>query len=94
MTYRNNGLVLVKNLPLGILFRIAPRMLFTEALLLGNLARHRNQAAFRAVIKGRIKCLPMLPVIIKKRHVLMKHRAISSRDLLKLMKEKAPKSAK
>jgi GT2 family glycosyltransferase len=88
MTYRNNGLVLVKNFPLTILLRLIPALVFSDVALLLKLARHRNRTALKAIIKGRLKCLPMLPTFIKKRRIMNRHRNISNKDLLSLMREK------
>ncbi len=86
MVYRNNLPMLVKNFPLNILVRIAPRLIVSDIQSLYGLWRHRNHLAMKSIVKGRLYSLPMLPKFIAKHRQLKKQAVIPSKQLWRIMK--------
>lgn len=85
LIYRNNFLVMIKNLPLGTLLRTVPGIFLSDLKTLWQLLRGHNFGTAKALIKGRLFWLPMLPKFYRKRRQLKKHRKISRRALRELM---------
>ncbi len=85
MIYRNNSLMLLKNLPIGVLLKITPGVLTTDLATLWKLFKDKNYATMKAILKGRLYSLPLLFRFIPKRRMLKKHRRISTKLLWKQM---------
>lgn len=86
MAYRNNLLLLIKNLPIVILWRVIPATLMTDIETLIKLLRHRNYSPAKAIIRGRLASLPMIPLFIKKHRQLQRQKTIDTASLWRLMK--------
>lgn len=85
MAYRNNLLLLIKNLPLSILIKVIPGMLITDMRTLKYLLRHQNYAPAKAIIRGRLHSLPMIPKFIGKHRQLKRHWQVNSKTIWQLM---------
>ncbi len=85
LIYRNNLLMMVKNLPLSTLLRTIPGAMATDIKTLWQLLRGRNYATAKALVKGRLYSLPKLPKFIGKRRQLKKHRKVTKSELHDLM---------
>lgn len=85
LIYRNNFLMLVKNLPLGVLIRVIPGAIVTDLKTLGQLLRSKNFATAKAILRGRLYSLPLLPKFYSKRRQLKPCRKISRGLLRQLM---------
>jgi GT2 family glycosyltransferase len=83
--YRNNALLLLKNLPLGFLLLALPLALLNDLSVLFSSLRGRNMLAVRKIIKGRLHSTRMFGLFLKKRRIQKKYRKISSASLWKLM---------
>lgn len=84
--YRNNYLMLLKNLPAALLARATIGTLISDIVTIIKLARHRNTTSIKAIIKGRLASLKLIPLFIKKRKKVMRARKISSESLKELMR--------
>jgi GT2 family glycosyltransferase len=81
MIYRNNLLLLIKNLPLPILLRVLPGVFVTDLITLGKLLKSRNFPTIKALLRGRFSSLSMMMPFIRKHHILTKNQAISHAQL-------------
>jgi GT2 family glycosyltransferase len=86
MIYRNNLPLLIKNLPLSVLIRTIPGVIATDLVTLARLAKSRNIATIKALLKGRAVSLCLIPLFIRKRRILKQVRDINVSQLLALMK--------
>lgn len=86
MTYRNNALVIYKNLPASTIIRVIPGLIFTDLESLYRTFRGRNYTAFKAIIKGRFRSLSMLFKLRNKRKLLQKYKVITNAELWEIMK--------
>jgi len=86
MIYRNNLPLLIKNLPMDILLKAIPGVIATDIMTMWNLAKSRNLLALKALLKGRLVGFSLIPLFIRKRHLLKKVRKVSSSQLSALMK--------
>lgn len=68
LTYRNNLGLLVKNLPLIILIKMAPRVFMGDIRTIQTLKRTGRSKLIKLVIKGRIASLVTLPNYLFKRN--------------------------
>lgn len=59
LIYRNNLPLLVKNLPLPIVLKILPRLAAADCRILYGLVRGRNYVVAKALLRGRLRSLPM-----------------------------------
>jgi GT2 family glycosyltransferase len=85
MTYRNNALVLIKNLPFRIIMKTLPGMMRAELSRLRGFWRERKYKEIQAMVKGRFQSIPRIPIFLKKRHEFKKYWKISEQDLWALM---------
>ncbi|NCC99947.1 MAG: glycosyltransferase family 2 protein [Bacteroidia bacterium] len=85
MTFRNNTGLLVKNLPLGILFRLLVKIPKADLAAIKHLRRTGRKTAIPAVIQGRLKSLQYIPLFLRKRKKLKPLRVVDEDYLWKLM---------
>jgi GT2 family glycosyltransferase len=85
MIYRNNPLVLVKNLPLPILLVALTGLLAWDTRALANYMRARNYREATFVIRGRLGSLRLLVRFARKRRSVLACRAASTRAIVSLM---------
>jgi GT2 family glycosyltransferase len=86
MVYRNGLPMLIKNFPLGILLRIAPRLIFSDIQNALNLLRHRNYKALKYFVRGRLRSFLMLRRFFTKRRQLKKSWVLPNAELWRIMK--------
>jgi len=86
MCYRNNLPLLIKNLPAGFLAVAILGAIATDLETLVGLARSKNLISLKAIIKGRIASLKMVPMFVHKRRQFNKFRTIDKKSLKQLMK--------
>lgn len=86
MIYRNNLPLLIKNLPLGILLKALPGVIATDTLTILKLVKSKNVATAKAILKGRLASIRLIPLFVRKRYILKKASKISTSQLLSLMK--------
>ena len=86
MTFRNNLGLLIKNLPLPILFTIIVRIPKSDIASMRHLKRIGKSYAIPAVIQGRLHSIVFIPIFIYKRIQLSKHKNIDKDFLWKLMR--------
>jgi GT2 family glycosyltransferase len=87
MSYRNNAYVIVKNFPLGIIFKLLPGLVGTELQSIYNNARGRNYVAIKAMIKARFASLLHLRTYTAKRKILKPYVAASKQEIWRLMSD-------
>lgn len=85
MTFRNNGLVLVKNMPWLILIKILPRLIRSDIETIKSVRAQGNKKLVRIVIYGRLKSLLLVPLFIFKRLKMTGQRKIDRDYLWQLM---------
>lgn len=85
MTFRNNTGLLVKNLPISILWRVLVRMPGADRAAIRHLKRTGRGKAVPAIIRGRLCSLLYLPIFIGKRRQLRRLRSIDAHTLWYLM---------
>lgn len=85
MVNHNRWPLLIKNMPIGIIMRIIPRMVAGDVQELYRIARAKNFIIIRKFIWGRVVGFFSLFGYMKKRRVIMKARKINSKDLWELM---------
>jgi GT2 family glycosyltransferase len=76
-TYRNNALILYKNMPWSILIRMVKGAIRTDLATLSNHLEQRRYRVAWAILRGRIVSIFMLPLYMGKRR---KMRHVSKRD--------------
>jgi GT2 family glycosyltransferase len=81
---RNHVLMILKNYPLFLLFRLAPRLLVFQILWLGLTIRKH---VFHAWCKGFIESLFLLPKALAKRRDIQSKRLLSDANLLAKLQE-------
>lgn len=86
MTFRNNMGLLIKNLPLKILFIILFRMLKADTASIRHLRRIGKSKGVAALIKGRLMGIVFIPHFLIKRYKLKPYRIIDKDYLWRLMK--------
>lgn len=86
MVNRNLLPLLVKNLPLSIIFRIAPRMLVADAREIYRIAQGRNYRIIYKYLSGRIRGIFTIPRYTKKAKLLSRSRQIKGGKIWELMK--------
>lgn len=86
MVNRNLLPLLVKNFPLSIIVRIAPRMLIADAREIYRIARGKNYKIIYKYVSGRIRGLFTIPRYAKKAKILSRSRQIKGRKIWELMK--------
>jgi GT2 family glycosyltransferase len=87
MTFRNNFPMLVKNMQLKILLRLAPRLVKSDINTMRHLWRQKEYALSLKIPSGRVAGTLMLPKMIAKRRKLEKYRKNSNSDYIwQLMK--------
>jgi GT2 family glycosyltransferase len=92
MTYKNNALVLTKNLPARIIIKVLPGLLRAELHRLRGFAREGKYSLIKVIIKGRFESIALIPEMLRKRKQLKKYWAISEAKLWAMMKNpKLPK---
>jgi len=82
-TLRNNELVRIKNVPLGVFIRCLPEFLIgmlTEFVYFA--IKHRR---LRLYFKAKLDALRMLPKMLKKREAILRNRKVTNRYLLSMM---------
>lgn len=80
---RNSEFVRIKNVPLGIFLRCLPEFIMSMILEFVYFAiKHRR---FRLYFKAKVDALRMLPVMLKKRTVIMKNKRVSNKYLRSIM---------
>ncbi len=82
-TLRNSEFVRIKNVPFGIFLKCLPEFIIgmlTEFVYFA--IRHKR---FRLYFKAKMDALKMLPKMIKKRKVIMKHKKVSNNYLHSIM---------
>lgn len=85
MTFRNNSAVLVKNLPLKLIFRALPKLIKGDIDTIITLRRTGHQQAISKVIKGRFVGFFRAFLYLGKRRKLAKVRQVDTELLWKLM---------
>lgn len=86
MCYRNNIPMAIKNFPLVLVLLLIPGAFYTDLITLLKLARHRNFVPLKAIIKGRLMGVLMIPRFLKKRSLLKASSpALSSRRIWKIL---------
>jgi GT2 family glycosyltransferase len=80
---RNIDLVLLKNLPLGLILRSAPRRLLYELGAAFYFLRLGNGAAF---VRAKLDVLRQLPSLLRKRRGIQKHRTLTNSQLRAIMR--------
>jgi GT2 family glycosyltransferase len=84
--YRNNFPMIYKNFPLSILLRMIPGLILTDCRTIIELIRGRNKVALKAMLRGRVDGFALIPVMYKKRKIMLTHKTISNHDLWQLMR--------
>lgn len=80
---RNNELVKIKNIPLGIFLRCIPDFLIGTVIeFVYFVIKHRR---LRLYLRAKIDTIRMLPRMLKKRSIIMKNRKVSHGYLLNMM---------
>jgi hypothetical protein len=82
-TLRNSEFVRIKNVPFGIFLKCLPEFIIgmlTEFVYFA--IKHKR---FRLYFKAKMDALKMLPKMIKKRKVIMKHKKVSNNYLHSIM---------
>lgn len=87
MTFRNNSGMLVKNLPLSILAKLFFRVLASDRAHIRHLRLLGRKDEAKAVVKGRLFGLLLIPIFFIKRLKLNKYRSIDKSYLWHLMKK-------
>ena len=87
MTFRNNSAVLFKNLPLGMLIKMWPKIIRGDIDTIKTLRRTNRKPAVWKVVKGRIAGLLRLPLFIRKRRVMRQLSRIENDELWSLMRK-------
>jgi GT2 family glycosyltransferase len=86
MTFRNNSAMLFKNLPMGMIVRMAPHILRGDLDTVRVLRRMGKKQAAGKVIKGRLLGLLRVPLYIVKRRKVSKQTNIPKAYLWRLMR--------
>ena len=82
-TLRNNELVKIKNIPLGIFLRCIPDFLIGTVIeFVYFVIKHKR---LRLYFRAKIDTISMLPRMLKKRSIIMKNRKVSHGYLLNMM---------
>jgi GT2 family glycosyltransferase len=84
--YRNNLPMLYKNFPASIILRMLPGLVVTDLKTILDLLRGRNKIALKAMLRGRMHGLALLPTMHKKRIQVRRNQGISTSELWRLMK--------
>lgn len=87
MTFRNNSAMLYKNLPMGLLLRLVPRIARSDLDTIRHLRALGKPEAARKVLKGRLIGLLRVPLFIRKRRIIARNRRVSSTYLWHLMRQ-------
>ncbi|MFO0862172.1 MAG: glycosyltransferase family 2 protein [Candidatus Saccharibacteria bacterium] len=87
MTFRNNSGLLVKNLPIGTLAKLLFRVISSDRARVKHLRQLGRKEEAKAVVKGRLFGLLLLPIFYIKRLRLNKSRNIDKNYLWHLMKK-------
>ena len=77
---RNRHSTMIKDIPLGILIRLFPHLLFSEIMLWPFLAV-KNPSSIVYLIRAYRESLLNLPDTIRLRRIILGHRVVSNRDL-------------
>lgn len=85
MTFRNNTALLVKNIPIRMILKMAPSIIAGDRDTVIHLYRRGQHSSAHKVIKGRLFGLLILPLYIKKAIKISKMRKISNEYLWHLM---------
>jgi GT2 family glycosyltransferase len=80
---RNIDFVYLKNLPLGLILRSAPRRLIYEAGAALHFVALGKGAAF---LRAKLDVLRQLPVILEKRRIIQRHRVLTNSQLSRIMR--------
>jgi GT2 family glycosyltransferase len=92
MTYRNNALVLIKNLPWRIIAKALPGLMAAEHARLRGFWREGKYSLIKAMVKGRLNSLVRIPIFLRKRRQFKKYWTITEAELWQLMElKKLPK---
>jgi len=94
LIYRNNPLVLVKNLPLRILLVTLTGLAAWDARAVATHLRQRDHRTAVLVIRGRLGSLRLLARFARKRRSVLARRAASSREILSLMTARRAEDAR
>jgi GT2 family glycosyltransferase len=85
MTFRNNTGLLIKNMPLGLLLRLLPKLIRSDSLLKKELKRKGRITEAHAVRKGRLVGLLYTPYYVIKRSKMIGRKKIHKSYLWNLM---------
>lgn len=86
MTYRNNIALLAKNIPLGMLVRMAPSMMLSDYHTIRHLKRIGQRDSIPKLIKGRVVGFIRLPLYSRSIWLMRQHRnKVSKHYLWQLM---------
>jgi len=85
MTFRNNGAVLFKNLPLGMLLKMMPKIIKGDLDTIRTLRNTNRSSAVKSVIKGRCVGMLRIPLFTFKRLRVRKISKIDHDYLWQLM---------
>jgi len=86
MSYRNNIPLLVKNLPTSYLIVALFGAITTDIETLIKLGKSRNFIPIKAIVKGRLMSLKMIPLFMRKRRQFSQFRTINKKSLKQLMR--------
>ena len=87
MTFRNNSAVLFKNFPLGLIFRMLPKIIRGDIDTVRTLWRRRQKRAILKMLRGRLVGLLRLPLYLLKQQVLRARRKVDQNYLWGLMNQ-------
>jgi GT2 family glycosyltransferase len=84
--YRNNFPMIYKNFPVSIILRMLPGLLMTDLKTVFGLLRNRDKVALKALLRGRLSGIKLLPKMHKKRVKLRRKSTAATGELWQLMK--------
>ncbi len=84
LSTRNQICLLLKNYPLPVLFRLAPRLLVFQFLWAGLALRKRSLLSW---FRGVLGALRLLPRMLSKRRAVMRGRVLSDTEMVARLKE-------
>lgn len=85
MTFRNNSAMLIKNLPLSMLFKILPKVIRGDYFTIKHLLKTGRARGAVKVVKGRFVGLLRLPLYLADARTMSRYRAIDEDYLYSLM---------
>ncbi|MEI9913717.1 MAG: glycosyltransferase family 2 protein [Candidatus Saccharibacteria bacterium] len=87
MTFRNNSGVILKNMPIGIMFKLMPRIAKSDYQTFQHLRKQGKSKAARSIVKARFAATLYVPIFLFKRLKLSRHKNIDTDYLWTIMKK-------